>query len=144
MSLIDDLRKFFGDDEPTDEEKKELFNATVLLTLSRATAADTNIKTIEVETVRDIIEKTTGEAVESKDVRMAANSRIYETAPLDKHLVDVGRKLDVHHRRAIALALADVIKSDERISSKEVRFFNMVADSLTITPAEIAGPVESE
>ncbi len=144
MSLVDDLRKIFGDDEPTDEEKKELFNATVLLTLSRATAADTNIKTIEVETVRGIIEKTTGEAIDSKDVRMAANSRIYEKAPLDRHLVDVGRKLDVHHRTAIALALADVIKSDDRISSKEVHFFNMVADSLSITAAEIAGLVPSD
>ena len=56
----------------------------------------------------------------------------------------MGKKIDVTDRLLIANALAEVIKSDERVSSREVTFFNMVAGAFSLTPAEVAGLIETE
>lgn len=136
---LDHILKFFGGVEPTADELKDIVNETVLLVLARATAADTNIKHLEVESVRDIVKKNTGEDVSAKDVRMASHAGIFDTEPLERHLVKVARKIDVHDRVMIANALAEVILVDERITGREVRFFNMVAEALDLTPANIAG-----
>lgn len=143
IASLTNILKIFGGGEPTAEEKQDLVKETVLLTLARASAADSNIKHIEIETVRDVVEKTTGEQVTAHDVRMAAHSRLYESAPLERHLTSVARKVDAQDRAMIAGALADVILSDGRVSSREVGFYNMVAEALSLTPAEIAGLFES-
>ena len=129
---------------PTEEEKPALRKEATLMTLARATASDTNIKAVEVSTVRDIISRVTGEEVTDADVRVAANSKLYESAPLEKYLASVGRKLDVQDRIDIAEALAEVIVSDERVTSKEIAFFNMVAGAFSLTPAELAGLVQTD
>ena len=136
--------KIFGGAEPTEEEKLALRKEATLMTLARATASDTNIKAVEVSTVRDIISRVTGEEVTDADVRVAANSKLYESAPLEKYLASVGRKLDVQDRIDIAEALAEVIVSDERVTSKEIAFFNMVAGAFSLTPAELAGLVQTD
>ena len=107
--------------------------------LARATAADTNIKHLEVESVREIIKKNTGEDLSAKDVRMAAHAGLFDSDPLERHLARVCNKIDVHDRVMIANALAEVILVDERVTGREVRFFNMVAEALDLTPANIAG-----
>ena len=94
--------------------------------------------------MRDIISRVTGEEVTDADVRVAANSKLYESAPLEKYLASVGRKLDVQDRIDIAEALAEVIVSDERVTSKEIAFFNMVAGAFSLTPAELAGLVQTD
>lgn len=146
MSLagLKNILKIFGGSEPTAEEKRELFKEAALMTLARATASDSNIKKVEVETVRQIVERVTGEEVSVADVRVAANSKLFESAPLERYLEDVGRKIEVQDRLHIAQALAEVINSDERVSSREVVFFNMVAGAFQLTPAELAGLIESE
>lgn len=143
IASLTNILKIFGGGEPTAEERNDLVKETVLLTLARASAADSNIKHIEIETVRDVVEKTTGEHVTAHDVRMAAHSRLYESAPLERHLASVARKVNAQDRAMIAGALADVILSDGRVSSREVGFYNMVAEALSLTPAEIAGLFES-
>ena len=70
---------------------------------------------------------------------MAAHSKIYESAPLERHLQRVGPQIDVHDRVTIAQALAEVILVDGRVTGREVRFFNMVTAALELTPAELAG-----
>lgn len=117
----------------------DVFNEAVLMTLARATIADTNIKHIELETVQQIVKETTGEEVSLADVRIAAKSRLFESAPLERHLVSVGKVLDLDQKISLLDSIAKVILSDERVSSREVRFFNIVADSLGITAAEIMG-----
>ena len=93
-SSLSNILKIFGGAKPTDAEKEDLFKEATLMTLARATASDTNIKPVEVETVRLIIERVTGEECSDADVRVAANSKLYETAPLDKYLARVGKILD--------------------------------------------------
>ena len=136
---LDHILKFFGGAEPTADELRDIVNETVLLVLARATAADTNIKHLEVESVREIIRKNTGEDVSAKDVRMASHSGIFDSDPLERHLVKVSKKIDIRDRVMIANALAEVILVDERVTAREVRFFNMVADALDLSAANIAG-----
>ena len=144
MAGLKNILKIFGGSELTEEEKQALVKEAALMTLARATASDSNIKKVEVETVREIVERVTGEEVSVADVRVAANSKLFESAPLERYLEDVGRKIDVADRLDIANALAEVINSDERVSSREVTFFNMVAGAFQLTPAELAGLIETE
>ena len=144
MAGLKNILKIFSGSDITEEEKQALVKEAALMTLARATASDSNIKHVEVETVREIVERVTGEEVSVADVRVAANSKLFESAPLERYLEDVGKKVDVKDRLLIANALAEVIKSDERVSSREVTFFNMVAGAFALTPAEVAGLIETE
>ena len=145
MAIADlsNVLKIFGGSEPTEEERRALFKEVLLMTLARATSADANIDPAEVDTVQAILKRTLGEEIEAADIRVAAKSEIYESAPLPDYLASVAKRLNSDERVAIAKALADVIHSDCRISEREVNFFDMVAKSLKITPAELAGIVAS-
>jgi uncharacterized tellurite resistance protein B-like protein len=143
ITNFSNILKIFGGGEPTEEEKQELFKEVTVMTLARATASDTNIKPVEIETVRLIIEKVIGEDVSEAEVRVQANSKLFESEPLEKYLNRAGRVLDVQDRITIAEALAEVIVSDARITSKEINFFNMVAAAFQLTPAELAGLIEN-
>ncbi len=131
--------KIFGGSEPTAEEQAQLAKEVMLMTLARATAADTNIKAIEVEKVREVLKAHTGEDFPAADVRVAANSRIYESAPLDKYIATSAKKLSKDDRINIAQALAEVINVDGRVSSREITFFNTIANALALTPAQLMG-----
>jgi uncharacterized tellurite resistance protein B-like protein len=144
ISNFSNILKIFGGGQPTEEEKQELFKEVAVMTLARATASDTNIKPVEIETVRLIIEKVIGEDVSEAEVRVQANSKLFESEPLEKYLSRAGRVLDVQDRITIAEALAEVIVSDARVTNKETRFFNMVADAFQLTPAELAGLIEND
>lgn len=139
LSSLSHILSFFGGAEPTADDIRDIVDETVLLVLARATAADTNIKHLEVDAVREIVKEHTGEEVSAKDVRMAAHAGIFDVEPLERHLARVSKKIDIHDRVMIAKALAEVILVDERVSSREVRFFNMVAEALDLTAANIAG-----
>ncbi len=139
LSSLSSILKILGVGEPTPKERGQLVKETVMLVLSRATDSDTNIKPIEIDTVRNIVKQTTGEEVSAADVRMAAHSKIYESAPLERHLRRVGWGMDIQDRVMIAKALAEVILADERVTAREVRFFNMVAEALELTPAALVG-----
>lgn len=141
LSSLNNLLKLLaGDAEPVSpEEQRDIVNEAILLVLARATETDANIKPVEVDTVRAIIKKTTGEEVSAADVRVAARSKLYESAPLERHLAKVANLVATAHRVSIARALAEVILSDQRVTSKEVRFFNSVAEALALTPAALCG-----
>ena len=143
MSLVEfkSILKFLRGDEPTADEKKEIFKEAALMALARATSADTNIKTVEVESVQEILKRLTGEEISLADIRVAAQSELFERTPLDKYLSGVQRKLDTKGRLTILDCLAEVIRSDERISHFETDYFDMVAGALKATPSELVGLV---
>ncbi|MEM9620899.1 MAG: TerB family tellurite resistance protein [Pseudomonadota bacterium] len=136
--------KIFGGSDPSPEEQAQLAKEVMLMTLARATAADTNIKQIEVEKVREVLHAHTGEDFPAADVRVAAHSSIYERAPLDKYLSSSAKKLGPDDRLHIAQALAEVINADGRVSTREIDFFNSVVDSLSLTPAQLMGLIPEE
>lgn len=139
LSDLKNILKAFGGAEPTADEKKELVRETLLMTLARASAADTNPQACEVETVRRIIAREIGEDVDASTVKVAAASELFESQPLNRYLAKVGPKLEAKDRMMIMSSLGEVISSDMRVSPFEVEFFNMVAESLDMSAAELAG-----
>ena len=111
----------------------------MLMTLARATAADTNIKAIEVERVQEVLKEHTGEDFPTADVRVAAQSRMFESAPLEKYLTSSAKRMATTDRVSTAQALAEVINADGRVSDREVTFYNLVVESLALTPAQLMG-----
>lgn len=141
MSIVkfSGVKKLFGGSALTRVEQKQLVKEVMLMTLARATAADTNIKSIEVAKVREVLVNRTGEKFTAANVRVAANSRLYEKAPFERYLHKCSRKLSTKDRTATLDALLEVIHADDRVSDYEVVFFNSVARCLELTPAQIAG-----
>ncbi len=145
MSIADlsTVLKIFSDTKVDSEHQKELFSEALLMTLARASSSDANIHAVEIESIQQIMERETGETVSSQDVRKAARTELYESTSLKKYLSSVRRQLSPANRIRVVHLLADVIKSDTEISVLEVDFFDMVAESLHTTPAQLAGLIVS-
>ena len=136
---LSNVLEMFKDDVMDHEEREELFNEAVLMTLARATSVDTNIRSVEIETAQKIIQSVTGEEVSTSDIRVAANSQLFENAPLDRYLWSVGKNIDTDAKLTIINALSDVIKADREITWHEVAFVNMVADAFALRPSDLLG-----
>jgi uncharacterized tellurite resistance protein B-like protein len=129
----------FGDKEMSADDKKGLVEEVLLMTLARATSADCNIDSVEVETVQSIIREATGAEISAQDVRIAAISDLFKEASLGRYLSKIRSKLDVADRQLVVQSLGRLIRVDGKISPFEVDFFNGVVESLALTPAELAG-----
>lgn len=128
-----------GDKELSADEKKELVEEVLLMTLARATSADCNIDSVEVESVQAIIKEATGSDVSEQDIRIAAISDLFKEASLKRYLQKVGGRIDVADRQLVVSSLGKLIKVDGKVSPFEVDFFNEVVEALGLTPAELAG-----
>ncbi|MEM9301807.1 MAG: TerB family tellurite resistance protein [Pseudomonadota bacterium] len=140
MGILDfsAVRNLFGG-EPSAEERKELFDELLVMVLSRATHADTNIKAVEVEAVQLVLQERFSVEVSVADIRTAALSEAYETRPLDKYVAAASKNLTRDERIALLSALAKVLSSDDRMSQFEVSFFDDVAKAMKAAPSEVAG-----
>jgi uncharacterized tellurite resistance protein B-like protein len=136
---LSNVLSIFRGSEPDQVKQKELFKEVLLMTLARASSSDTNIQQIEVEHIQGVLKRETGEEFTVADVRKAARSDLYEDVPLAKYLAKVGRKLSSGDRVKILQTLAEVIRSDTKVSVLEIDFFNSVAASLKATPAQLMG-----
>lgn len=140
MALVEmrNIKRLFGAG-PSEEERHQLFREIMVMTLSRATDADSHTDAVEVATVQRILKEYLGEDISSSDIRVAALSELYEKAPLKTYLAKVGPELASDDAQKIAQALVDVLRADGHVRASEVEFFNMVVQALGLTPAEIAG-----
>jgi uncharacterized tellurite resistance protein B-like protein len=141
MALADlkNVLNIFGGSDISEDAQNELFKEVLLMTLARAADADINIQSIEVESIQGIIKRHTGEDVSAADVRVAARAELYAEAELRKYLSKVQGKMLPEHRAVTIQALADIFRSDHVVNPLEIDFFNGVAESLAVTPAQIAG-----
>lgn len=141
MAIADlkNVLKIFSGSDIGEEQQNELYKETLLMTLARATNADVAIHHVEVDRVVEILEEHTGEQFSPKDVRVAARAELYAEADLKRYLSSVRGKLSDGQRAHVIQALAEVFESDEDISVLEVDFFNNIARTLDVTPAQIAG-----
>lgn len=141
MAIADlaNVLNIFRERELNDSAKETLYKEVLLMTLARAASSDANIDPVELTTVQSIMKRVTGEDVSDADIRLASRPALFEDAPFEKYLTSVRRKIDSVQRAGVVCALAEVIKSDTKVSVLEVDFFNMVARELQATPAEIAG-----
>ena len=142
MALVDlsNIKRLFGgerDAQASPEVRREL----MVMVLARATDADSYTHPAEVEVVQKVLEEHLGEPIDSSDIRIAARSALYETAPLEKYISRVGPTLDKSDRRSILSALVEVLRADERVATSEARYFNMVAAALELDYADAAGLV---
>ena len=139
MSLVDfsKVRQLFGERAETSDE--DIFRELFVLVLARATDADAYSRPAEVSTVQRVIKERLGEDISSADVRTAALSKVYEMVPLHKCLAEGSPRLSKDQRRAIVSGLVEVMHADERVSSSEAEFFNMVVQTLGLTAADAAG-----
>ena len=141
MAIADlsNVLNIFRGTEPSAEDKEALYKEVLLMTLARATSSDANIDPCEVSTVQKILEAHTGEQFSEADIRLASRPTLYEEAPFGRYLNSVRKKLGSAARAEVVQALAEVIKSDTTVRELEIDFFNMVANELKATPAEIIG-----
>jgi uncharacterized tellurite resistance protein B-like protein len=146
MALADlkNVLNIFGGSDIDEDKQNELFKEVLLMTHARAADADINIQSIEVESIQAIIKKHTGEVVSAADVRVAARAELYAEAGLRKYLTKVQSKMRSEDRAATIQALADIFRSDHVVNPLEIDFFNGVAESLGVTPAQIAGLVAGD
>ena len=131
------ISKLFGGASLTEEERANLAKEVMLMTLARAAASDTNIKSVEIDKVQEVLQARTGEEIPTSEIRVAANSALFEKVSLDKYLARSGRDLELEERVEIINALREVIGSDDRISEMEQDFFNMVVKALDIPAANL-------
>ena len=109
------------------------------MVLARASSSDANIHEVEIETIQNIVKAETGTELSSQELRKAARTELYESTSLAKYLNSAQKKLDDADRVRVIQLLGEVIKSDTEVSVREIDFFNMVAEGLKATPAEVAG-----
>jgi len=139
IAELSNVLNIFREREMTSNAKEELYKEVMLMTLARASSSDANIDPVEVTTVQEIMKRLTGEELTSADIRLASRPALFEAAPFGKYLSTVRKRIEPSQRATIVGALADVIKSDTKVSVLEIDFFDMVARELQATPSEIAG-----
>lgn len=141
MALVDfaKVRQLFG--EAPASSDADLFRELFVLVMSRATDADAYTHPAEIETVQAVIKEELGEDLSTAEIRTAALSKVYEAAPLQRCLTDAAPRLSMDQRRTILRGLVHVMQADDRISSREADFFNMVVEALRLSAADAAGLV---
>jgi len=146
MAIADlkNVLKIFGGSEFSAEQENQLYKEVLLMTLARAADADINIQAAEVDRIREILKKHTGEEFSSADIRVAARAELYAEATLVKYLNSVSNKMTTAHRVETIQALADVFRSDQNVSVLEVDFFDKVVGALRVTPSQVAGLVAGD
>ena len=143
IHFLESVRKIFGGTEPTEEEREKLVQEVMLMVLARATAADTNISGLEVDMVRDIIRARIGVELTTADVRVAANSEIFEEQPLPRFVASSRANLTEEERSDIMSALTEIISADDRIGTREIAFYDQIAEALEMPSAADSGIVET-
>ena len=140
MALIDfSTIKDLITDLSAGKDEEVLFKEVILLVLARATRADSNVESIEVEHIQKALRELTGEEFSRGDILTASSSEIYETQSLERTLANAARKLGQEKRSVILSCLADLIRADSSVRDQELEFFDQVATALKATPSEIAG-----
>jgi uncharacterized tellurite resistance protein B-like protein len=143
MALIDfSTIKDLITDLSAGKDEEVLFKEVILLVLARATRADSNVESIEVEHIQKALKELTGEEFSRGDILTASSSEIYETQSLERTLANAARKLGQDKRSMILSCLADLIRADSSIRYQELEFFDQVATALKASPSEIAGLYE--
>ena len=142
MALVDlsNVRRLFGGNREAKPDS-EIYSELLLMVLARATDADSYTHPAEVEVVQKVLEEHLGKCVDSSDVRIAARSKLYETAPLEKYIARVGPQLPKSDRCSMLNALVKVLMADGRLATSEISYFNMVASALELDFADVAGLV---
>ena len=110
MSLVDfsKITKLLRDDKHRAKHKQELFKEVMLMVLARVTRADSNVETVELEKVQEVLKQELGQDISVAEIRTASSSEIFETQSLESYLSTATRKLDEHERMLIMASLENI------------------------------------
>lgn len=141
MSLVDfsKITQLLSDDKSKAKQRKKLFQEVILMVLARVTRVDSNVESVEISKVQEVLSEELGLDISAAEIRTASSSEIFETQSLESYLSTAARKLYKRERIIILASLQKVIRSDDVIRSFELDFFDRVALALRATPSEIAG-----
>ncbi|MGB5325040.1 MAG: TerB family tellurite resistance protein [Pseudomonadales bacterium] len=136
-SMFGLIQALFGGGQLSEEKQQDLFAETLFMVLSGATRADLNIESVEVERVKQILEKLLNREYSFAEIKLAGETELYDTAPIQKYVAKASKKLSVEQRQRILHAMVDVFHSDGRMGVLETQYFNSIAAALTLTPAQM-------
>ena len=129
MALVDfnKVLQLFGDTPSGDDP--DLFRELFVLVMARATDADSYTHPAEITTVQEVIKGELGEELSDGEIRTAALSKVYESAPLHKCLSDAANKLSMDQRRSILTGLVTVMRARFLARSGFLQFCGSSAQS---------------
>ena len=139
IGRLSSLLGLFKGDSTAGKDKQTVLEELYLTVLGRATSSDTNIDPDEIEEVRKLYSSAFGKEVEAGEVRLAANSEIFESTPLESYVKAAQKVLDTKDKQLIADGIKQVIGADGRTSPREAEFFNQMVAALNMTSAELVG-----
>ena len=131
------IKSIFGGGKLSDEKQQQLYSETAFMVLSGAARADLHIESIEVEAIRTILCRLLGQEFSSQEIKLAGETELYETAPIQKYVDKVSKKLSIEQRQAILGAMIEVFHADGAMGVLETDYFNSIADALSLTPAQM-------
>lgn len=114
-----------------------LKTALMFATLARTAAADSNVKQVEVEKVREIMRRVASTDCSAAAVNVAAKSQLFENMPLHQFVSRAAKHLSLDDRREVAQGIAEVCEADGRVSEMEAQYFNGMVSSLGLSAAEL-------
>ena len=120
-----------------EKSKEQIKREVFLLTLSRTTSADTNIRHVELEKVQELLKKYLGQEYSESEVRVAAMSRGFEKEPLHRFVAKASKVLSEEDRLQLAFGMMDIMKSDGRVGNLERKHYNRMIESLRLTPSSL-------
>ncbi len=120
-----------------EKSKEQIKREVFLLTLSRTTSADTNIRHVELEKVQELLKKYLGQEYSESQVRVAAMSRGFEKEPLHRFVAKASKALTEEDRLQLAFGMMDIMKSDGRVGNLERKHYDRMIESLRLTPSSL-------
>ncbi|MBT8149877.1 MAG: TerB family tellurite resistance protein [Gammaproteobacteria bacterium] len=136
-SMFGLIQALFGGNQISEEKQQEIFAETLFMVLSGATRADLNIESVEVEKVKTILKRTLNREYSLAEIKLAGETDLLETAPIQKYVDKASKKLSVEQRQQILHAMTEVFRSDGSMGVLETDFYNKIAGALSLTPAQM-------
>jgi len=121
----------------TEKSKEQIKNEVFLLTLSRTTSADTNIRHVELEKVQELLKKHLGHEYSEAEIRVAAMSRGFEKEPLHRFVAKASKTLSQEDRLQLAFGMMDIMKSDGRVGNLERKHYDRMIESLGLSASSL-------
>ena len=135
-TILRPLSKYIGylfNQKTKEQIRDELF----LLVLSRTTSADTNIRAVEIKKVKALLKDNLGEEYTDAQIRVAAQSKRFEKAPLHRFVAKASKLVSESDRISLAFGMMDIMKSDDRIGALERKHFNRMIKALGLSPSSL-------
>ena len=79
MSLVNfsKITKLLSDNKRKDKQRQELFQEVILMVLARVTRADSNVESVEINKVQEVLSEELGVDISAAEIRTASSSEIF-------------------------------------------------------------------